>query len=160
MARVRPCAPRHPRGFTLVELVTVVTLIGIGAALAMPSLSDAMRIQRMRAATTDLTSALLVARSEAIKRHGQVQIVPQSGLDWTSGWRVSGITAGDQIDRKDALGEGVQVTRAPATIVYDRTGRLATPGLVHLQVSDVHANARCVTIDPSGLPRQATGACP
>jgi type IV fimbrial biogenesis protein FimT len=160
MTRDRRCAPQRSRGFTLVELVTVVTLVGIGAALAMPSLSDAMRIQRTRAAATDLTSALLVARSEAIKRHGQVQIVPQSGVDWTTGWRVSGVTAGDQIDRKDALGEGVQVSRAPATIVYERTGRLATPGLVRLQVSDVHANARCVTIDPSGLPRQTLGACP
>lgn len=156
-------APRpttRARGFTLVELVVVVTIIAIGAIAAMPSLADAMRIQRVRAATTDLTSALLMARSEAIKRASQVQVTPRAGGDWTTGWLVTGVSAGDQIDRKDALGDTLQVTRAPATVVYDRTGRLTVPGLVRIQVSDGGPTLRCVTIDPSGLPRLANGACP
>ena len=157
---------RHPRlaaratGFTLVELVVVVTILAIGAVAALPSLADAMRIQRVRAATTDLTSALLMARSEAIKRASQIQLTPRSAGDWTTGWSVTGVTAGDQIDRKDALGDTLQVTRAPATIVYDRTGRLTVPGLVRIQISDGGPTIRCLTIDPSGLPRLSSGACP
>jgi type IV fimbrial biogenesis protein FimT len=153
-----PAACTH--GFTLIELVVVVTLVAFGAIVAMPSLADAMRIQRVRAATTDLASALLMARSEAIKRAAQVQVTPRSGADWATGWRVTGVTAGDQIDRKDALGDTLQVTRAPANVVYDRNGRLTVPGLVRIQISDGHATVRCVTIDPSGLPRLASGACP
>jgi type IV fimbrial biogenesis protein FimT len=153
-------ARRHGGGFTLVELVAVVTLIGIGAVMAMPSLADAMRGQRLRAATTDLTSALLIARSEAIKRGSQVRIVPRAANDWATGWTVAGVNAGDQIDRKDALGVDVQVTRAPLSIVFDRTGRLAVPGLVRVQLAAGAQPPRCVTIDPSGLPRQSMGTCP
>src|SRR3982751_1056370 len=152
---------RREAGFTLVELVVVLAIVAIGAVVAPPSLVNALPVQRAPAATSDLTSALLLARSEAIKRRDQVRIAPQSGTDWTTGWRVVGVTSGDQLDRKDALGEGVQVARAPATVVYERTGRLTTPGLVRVQVSDVaHAAPRCITIDPSGLPRLAMGACP
>jgi type IV fimbrial biogenesis protein FimT len=147
-------------GFTLVELVVVVTLMAFGAIVAMPSLADAMRIQRVRAATTDLMSALLLARSEAIKRASQVRVTPRAGLDWTTGWRVTGVTAGDQVDGKDALGDTLRVTRAPGSIVYDRTGRLTVPGLVRIQVSDGGPTIRCVTIDPSGLPRLTNGVCP
>jgi len=148
-------------GFTLVELLVVVAIVAIGAVVAMPSLTGTLRIQRVRAAATDLTSSLLVARSEAIKRRDQVRIAPQAGSDWTTGWRVVAVTAGDQLERKNAPGEGVQVTRAPASVVYDRNGRLTTPGLLRLEIADAgHQGVRCVTIDPAGLPRQSLGACP
>jgi len=150
-------------GFTLVELLTVLVIVAIGALVAMPSLSQALVAQRLRAAATDLTSSLMLARSEAIKRNGSVQIVPLTGATWTSGWRVTGVDSGDQIDRKDKIGDGVVVSRAPATITYERTGRLTTPGVVRLQFSDTASTAdrtSCITIDPSGLPRQAHGACP
>lgn len=154
---------RHRRGsgFTLVELLVVVTIVALGAVIAMPSLTGTLRIQRVRAAATDLTSSLLIARSEAIKRRDQVRIAPQGGIDWATGWRVVGVTTGDQVERKDAPGEGVQVTRAPASVVYDRNGRLTTPGLLRLELADAgRQGVRCVTVDPSGLPRQSLGACP
>lgn len=154
---------RAQRGFTLVELVTVLVIVALGAMVAMPSLSQALITQRLRAAATDLTSSLMLARSEAIKRNGSVQLVPLTGAAWTSGWRVTGVDSGDQIDRKDKVGDGVLVSRAPAAITYERTGRLTTPGVVRLQFSDTAGTAdrtSCITIDPSGLPRQAHGACP
>ena len=154
---------RPQRGFTLVELVTVVTIVAIGAMVALPSLATALSGQRTRAAATDLASSLLLARSEAIKRGGQVRIEPRSGGDWASGWRVLGVADGDQLDRKDTIGEGVAVARAPEAIVYARNGRLTTAGVARVQFTDATQSperTRCVTIDPSGLPRVAVGSCP
>jgi type IV fimbrial biogenesis protein FimT len=160
LVMARRCATQ--RGFTLAELMTVVTIVAIGAMVALPSLGTALSGQRSRAAATDLASSLLLARSEAIKRRGRVRIEPRTGSDWASGWRVVGVTEGDQLDRKDTLGD-VTVARAPASIVYGRNGRLTATGVVRVEFADATQSperTRCVTIDPGGLPRVAAGSCP
>jgi type IV fimbrial biogenesis protein FimT len=154
--------PRNARGFTAVELMTVLVVIAIGAAIAMPDLSNVLAGQRLKAAGTDLMSSLLVARSEAIKRNAQVGVVPRTGGDWTSGWRVATVVTDEQIDRKDPPGPRVAVA-APAAIVYQRNGRLAIAGTTQVEFRDSKGQpgvmARCVSVDPSGLPRLAVGAC-
>jgi type IV fimbrial biogenesis protein FimT len=159
---MRPHTVDPAAGFTVVELLTFITIFAIGAAIAMPSLRAALVGQRVRAASTDLVSSLLIARSEAIKRSDLVRVEPRSGDDWSDGWRVVGVADGDQIDRKDALGDGAYVSRAPVSIVYERHGRLTTPGIVRIELVDSTSSTRnrCVSIDPAGLPRVVTGSCP
>lgn len=161
----RPAAaPSRLRGMTLVELLTVLSIIAILAAVALPSLSDAMAAQRLRAAGTDLMSSLLLARSEAIKRNAQVAVAPQSAGAWSSGWRVATVAADEQVDKKDTLGARVKVVLAPASIVYARNGRLAGLADAKLEFRDADGRpgveARCVTVDRSGLPRLSIGGCP
>lgn len=158
-------APGTLGGFTLVELLTVVVILAVGAALAMPSLERALVNQRLRAAGTDLMSSLMLARSEAIKRRAVVEVAPLSGTDWRTGWRVINVNTGQQIDKKDALGHGVVVARAPGVIDYDRYGRMNVAGVTRVQFADSDPTnaverSRCVTIDPGGLPRITTGPCP
>ena len=64
-----------PRGFTAIELVIVMAIVTVLAALALPDLSNALVNQRLRSAGTDLMSSLIVARSEAIKRNGPVEVI-------------------------------------------------------------------------------------
>ena len=158
-------APRTLGGFTLVELLTVVVILAIIAAIAMPGLEQALVNQRLRAAGTDLMSSLMLARSEAIKRRSVVEVAPLSGNDWRTGWRVINVKTGKQIDKKDALGRRVTVALAPAVIDYDRYGRMSVAGVTRVQFADsdpgnAAERSRCVTIDPGGLPRIATGPCP
>jgi type IV fimbrial biogenesis protein FimT len=151
------------RGFTVVEALTVLAVIAVLAAIALPSFADVLASQRLRAAGTDLMSSLLLARSEAIKRNAQIQVAPRNGGDWTSGWRVATVATDEQVDRKEALGMRVAVSAAPASIVYQRNGRLGVAGMVQVEFRDSEhhpgVRARCVLIDPSGLPRLQLGEC-
>ena len=81
-------------------------------------------------------SSVLLARSEAIKRNGRVQILPASSSDWTSGWRVQVVSTGEQLDKRNTIGSQVLVVGAPAAIVYEHTGRLTTPGSSQVQFQD------------------------
>ncbi|MBA3776731.1 MAG: GspH/FimT family pseudopilin [Betaproteobacteria bacterium] len=151
-------------GVTLVELITVIAIIAVLASIAMPSLAAALLNQRLRAAGTDLVSALLIARSEAIKRGAPVEIAPQTPGDWKSGWKVAAVASGEQIDKKDPPGHRVEVTRAPAVVTYERNGRLPVAAVVRFEFSDSEGDPgirrRCVTLDPSGMPRLVASSCP
>lgn len=156
-------APDRTRGFTLVELITVVVIIAVVAAVAMPDLSNLLVSQRLRAAGTDLMSSLLVARSEAIKRNGPVEVRPVSGVDWTQGWIVNVTSSNQQIDKRSALGASVVVAFAPASIVYQHNGRVSATAISQVQFSDGRSGSalspRCLVIAPSGVPRLNLGAC-
>lgn len=54
--------------FTLVELMVVVAMISIIAALAAPSLRDMILVQRLRGINAQLVTDLAFARSEAVSR--------------------------------------------------------------------------------------------
>jgi type IV fimbrial biogenesis protein FimT len=158
-----PRAVRESGGFTLVEMLMVTSILTFLTILALPSLSAVVANNRLRAAGTDLMSSVLLARSEAIKRNGRVQILPASASDWTSGWRVQVVSTGEQLDKRNTIGSQVLVVGAPAAIVYEHTGRLTTPGSSQVQFQDPdrrpYAQSRCLVIDSSGLPTLSLGGC-
>lgn len=61
--------PHRSRGFTLVELLVVLMLMGLIAGMAAFSLSSNMQGAKTRAAVRDLTAALRYTRGQAIIGH-------------------------------------------------------------------------------------------
>lgn len=84
-------------GFSLLELMIVVTVAGILLAIGVPSLVSITQNNRMLAVTNDFVSAVHAARMEAIKRRatvvvcgstGATDVVPACAADLSAGWIV------------------------------------------------------------------------
>lgn len=76
------------RGHTVVELMVVLTLIGILASLALPSFSALIRKQQITSTANELLAAITLTRAEAIRRNRRVDLVPADGVEWATGWIV------------------------------------------------------------------------
>src|SRR5579859_3619513 len=144
-------------GFTIIELMTVVTILGIFAALAAPSMADLLASTAVKGAATDFYSSLIAARSEAIKRRANATVAPV-GADWTTGWTVT--VNGNTFQKVDKLKPRVVVNPVtPTPVVFAMNGRVSS-GSQTIKFSDsvrtTVAN-RCVVIGSSGLPRVRTG---
>jgi type IV fimbrial biogenesis protein FimT len=154
---------RVQAGFTLVEAMIVIAIFGLLTTIALPSFSEFGRSQRIRAAGFDLVGDLLLARSEAIKRAGDVSVSGSAG-GWSNGWTVTvegGAADGTVLQRRQAVGTGVDVVEAPAALTFDRNGRIAGGGVVRLGIADKVAGVtrRCIVVELSGMARSLVGEC-
>ena len=70
------------KGFTLTELVVVVAIIGIMAAIAAPSLGPWLARQRLNSEARKIASHFNMARSQAIKGNEIVRISFNTGSRW------------------------------------------------------------------------------
>jgi type IV fimbrial biogenesis protein FimT len=152
-------ARRAVRGFTLVEMMTVVAIIAILVTVAAPSFAELVATQRVRAATSALTESLWLARAEATKRNTAV------GFEFTdprAGWTIPDpagsttpllVQAGfETIEFTSQSGDSVRLT-------FNAYGRLSTGG-GWVQVGDPHAGVyRCVTVSSAGRASTAKGPC-
>ncbi|GAB2489272.1 type IVa pilus pseudopilin TppE [Comamonas humi] len=129
-------------GFTAIELMVVVAILAILAALAGPSFNGLIERWRVRQAVEGLQSALYYARSEAIKRGGSVSLrkeesgtngcsLAKANDDWDCGWFVFVDTndngdrnRGEEILLHVASPARTQITRKDggAAIIFSRWG--------------------------------------
>jgi len=86
---------RTLRGFSLVELMVVIAIVGISVAIGLPSFVPIISKIRMEGEISALLSGLNFARSEAVKRGLSVSVCPSTdgincttGTSWTTGWIV------------------------------------------------------------------------
>ena len=149
------CASRN-RGFTLIELMVTLVVLALLLGVAVPGLQTLVAAQRMRAVSYDLVTHLMLARSEALKRGTEVQVVPAAG-GWERGWSVrAGAT---QLAHHDAP-SGLDVTTAPGPITFDLHGRVVTADpQVRIGFTD-GTRSRCISLDPAGRPKTLQEECP
>ena len=76
------------RGFTLVEMMLVIAVLGIILTIGVPSFTKMIDSARVRRAADAISAFLVNAKSEAIKQNTTVRVVFQSasgGATWCAG---------------------------------------------------------------------------
>ncbi|MDA7085116.1 GspH/FimT family pseudopilin [Pseudomonas sp. SA3-5] len=96
---------RHAYGFTLVELLTSLSILTLLATVGVPGAQQFLGNQQLVSASNTLAANLSLARSESIKRRQPVLVDNVDG-DWASGWRVF-----VDLDNNGQLDEGEPLLR-------------------------------------------------
>ena len=145
-------------GFTLVEMMIVIGVLGILIAIALPNFSQWIASERVRGAANDLYTGLMMARSEAMKRNVQVDVGRSSGssTDWSAGWSVK-LTGGTVFQTQDANAAVTIAGPSAGTVSYSYTGRPAAASVdaEFIVSSTSYASSvpnRYVCITLSGMP--------
>jgi len=68
-------------GFTLVELMVTLLVAAIVLGVGIPAFSQFVATNRMAAAVNDVTTAIHMARTEAVKRRANVTLCPSANWD-------------------------------------------------------------------------------
>ena len=157
--------PSLAHGFTLVELMVTVAVMGILAIIAMPSMAALVTNSRVSGQTEELVASLQLARAEAIRRNARVTVCAGTGgvcsgsATW-NGWTIFGrdnINGIDDTIRDTTASASMQVTGPTGGIVYRPSGMIDTQQT--LQV-DSDGNMRCLAVLVSGVVTVTKGACP
>ena len=120
-------------------MIVTIVIIGILAAVAFPSYDSLVQNYRARTLSTELTTTLSYARSEAVKRAVTVSVCSTgnasftacgSADDWQNGWIVfidpnnDGVidSTNDRLKIKGALETGSNLTSTRSKISFDSRG--------------------------------------
>ena len=121
------------KGFTLIELLITVALIGIVAAIGLPSFRSLIESNQLTSSANAMVSALQLARFEALKHRGIV-VVRRNVSNWKDGWRVfidkdksHTLTGSEEVFAVfDKLSPSITITPVSSYtnyVEYDATGR-------------------------------------
>jgi type IV fimbrial biogenesis protein FimT len=101
------------RGFTLIELMVTIVIVGVLASIALPSFSEFIKRGQVRTAAESVQNGLQLARGEAVRRNEKITFTLGASSGQTS-WVVTD-SSGSEIQKSRASGEGSAVVTAANT---------------------------------------------
>jgi len=115
---------RAEQGFSFIEMLVVMILIGIIASLAIPRLRGSLEKQNIRSAKALTSTLVATARSVAVQRGCSATLNMTSDSIWVTACGVNPVAASVQVGTKKLVGEEFNVTLNPsaASIVFDPRG--------------------------------------
>ena len=121
---------RTSRGFSVLEVMVVVAIIGILLSVGVPSFFNYTQNMQIRSAAEQITAGLQIAKNEAIRRNSQAELA----LSNNTGWTITEVTSAgvrNVLQSRNANEGSVNVTGAflPAgttTVTFNGMGRVVS----------------------------------
>jgi type IV fimbrial biogenesis protein FimT len=152
---------RH-RGFTLIELMVTVAIMVILAAVATPAMQGLLNVNRLNGAAGELTAAMQLARSEAVRRNARVTVCGSAdGASCSASWGEMLVTHPNPTANDPALIRryqppgSLQIT-GPGPIVFRPSGLIDSQQQLEVTMAD---QKRCVFVRVSGVVSVSKGGC-
>lgn len=135
------------QGLTLIELLFVLSIVGILASVAIPSFSQQMKQDRLVSNANQLQSVFKFARSEAAKRVKPIQLNEDAG-DWDIIINAGGQNA-RTLQKYSPTHSSISVTRL-ADLTIASTGEVAGAASYLITDGDNGTTDYCFSILVSG----------
>lgn len=118
---------RDERGFTLIEMMVVVTLLAIATVIGLPAFSSMFDQSRADADISELLRAMNLARIEAINHSEDVKVRAVRTGNWASDLLIE--RDGQVVRRYAGLEKGATLTNTKGVdhVVFDSLGGLKIP---------------------------------
>jgi type IV fimbrial biogenesis protein FimT len=166
-----PHSARAAGGFTLIELIAVLSVLAIVLAIALPSMREGINTNRAQGQARDVIGDLQFARTESLNRANNISICPSTNGTscagtWPDGWIIfvdngatkGSVDLGEEILRIHGdLGSslltvmsGAATSAAMSTIRFDRRGTSSRTTVLLCADGGDESFARAVLIENSG----------
>lgn len=112
------------KGFSTIEMIIVVILIGVIASIGFPRLRDGLEKQNVRSSKALIATLVATARATAIQRGCAATLNLSADSAWVTACGVNPPAASVAVGTKKLVGSEFSVTLSPsaASIVYDPRG--------------------------------------
>ena len=124
------------KGFSTIEMIVVLILIGLIASIGFPRLRDGLEKQNVRSAKALVATLAATARGAAIQRGCSATLNLTVDSIWVTACGVNPPAASVQVGTKKLVGDEFSVTlsSSAASVVYDPRGlsTVFTPTTVRL----------------------------
>jgi len=134
-------------GFTLIELMIVVAVLGALVMVGMPSFRQMMKNYEVRVAAESISNGVQRARAEAVSRNASVEFVLGTGTAWNVN-----VVGGANIESRSsaegsanaalqALDGSLNVLTIPATVTFNSLGQMVANADASAPIRRVNLNA-------------------